>query len=161
MSVATAQPRFRLTGWHVLAMIVTFFALVIGADTTFAVLAVKTFPGEVSVTPYEDGLLYNKKLAQIAAQERLGWRAAAGPEADGVLLEMRDRDGRPLGGLTISGKLERPATETGRRLLKFREIGPGRYLAASAGLAGAWDLTAIAADRHGRNFEAERRLVWP
>jgi nitrogen fixation protein FixH len=152
---------FRITGWHVLALVVGFFATVIAVDVTFAVLAVKTFPGEVSVTPYEDGLLYNKKLAQMAAQEKLGWRAAAGAEPGRVILEMRDRDGAPVRGLAVSGKLERPATETGRKLLVFREIGPGLYAATPGALAGTWDLTAEAADRAGHRFEAERRLTWP
>jgi nitrogen fixation protein FixH len=161
MTDVHAPRGFRLTGWHVLALIVGFFAVVIGVDATFATLAVRTFPGEVSVTPYEDGLLYNKKLAQLAAQEKLGWRAAAGAEAGRVVVEMRDAAGRPLSGLSLSGKLERPATETGRKVLAFREVGPGLYAAAPGALAGTWDLTAEAADRAGHRFEAERRLTWP
>ena len=155
------QSGFRITGWHVLAAIVGFFAVVIAVDVTFTVLAVRTFPGEVSVTPYEDGLLYNRKLAQIAAQEALGWRAAAAAEPGRVVLEMRDAQGRALSGLTVTGKLERPATEAGRKLLVFREVGPGLYAASPGALAGAWDLTAVATGRGGRRFEAERRLTWP
>jgi nitrogen fixation protein FixH len=161
MSQAHAPSGFRITGWHVLALIIGFFAVVIGVDATFTVLAVKTFPGEVSATPYEDGLLYNRKLAQLAAQEKLGWRAAAAAEPDGVILEMRDARGAPLGGLAVSGKLERPATEVGRKALAFREVGPGRYAAAAGALSGTWDLTVEASDRAGRRFEAERRLTWP
>jgi nitrogen fixation protein FixH len=161
MTHAQAQSGFRITGWHVLAAIVGFFATVIAVDVTFATLAVRTFPGEVSVTPYEDGLLYNKKIAQMAAQEQLGWRAAAAAEPDRVVVIMRDRGGAPLRGLTLSGKLERPATEAGRRLLAFREVAPGLYAASPGGLAGTWDLTAEASDRSGHRFEAERRLTWP
>jgi nitrogen fixation protein FixH len=161
MTHAHAPSGFRLTGWHVLALIVGFFVTVIAVDVSFAMLAVKTFPGEVSVTPYEDGLLYNKKLAQMTAQEKLGWRAAAGVERDRVILEMRDRQGAPVRGLAVGGKLERPATETGRKLLAFREVGPGLYAAAPGALAGTWDLTAEASDRQGHRFEAERRLTWP
>jgi nitrogen fixation protein FixH len=161
MSQAHAPSGFRLTGWHVLAMIVGFFATVIAVDVTFTVLAVRTFPGEVSVTPYEDGLLYNRTLAQLAAQEKLGWRAAAAAEAGQVIVELRDRGGAPLSGLTLSGKLERPATEAGRKQLAFREVRPGLYAAAPGGLAGTWDLTAVATDGRGRRFEAERRLTWP
>ncbi|MBS0332957.1 MAG: FixH family protein, partial [Proteobacteria bacterium] len=70
--VAAAEPTgFRLRGWHVLAMVVGFFTVVIAVDTSFAVMAYRTHPGEVSVTPYEDGLIYNRKLAQLRAQETL------------------------------------------------------------------------------------------
>ncbi|HEX7943694.1 MAG TPA: FixH family protein [Phenylobacterium sp.] len=161
MSLAPAAPsRFRLTGWHVLAGVVGFFAVVIGVDVTFTVLALKTFPGQVSVTPYEDGLLYNRHIAQLEAQDRLGWRAAAQAEPGQVVLTWRDRDGRPLQGLTITGKLERPATETGRILLRFEPAGPGRYVATAGRIAGAWDLTAEAHGPTGGTFVAERRLTW-
>lgn len=156
-----APSGFRLTGWHVLAMVLAFFATVIGVDVTFTVLALRTFPGEVSVTPYEDGLLYNQKLAQLAGQERLGWRAGAAAEPGRVIFEVRDKSGAPVRGLTVTGKLERPATEAGRKLLAFREVSPGVYAATPGGLAGAWDLTAEARDHAGHSFEAERRLRWP
>jgi nitrogen fixation protein FixH len=157
----TARRSFRLTGWHVLAIFVGFFATIMAVDATFTVLALRTFPGEVSVTPYEDGLLYNKKLAQVAMQEKLGWRAGAAAEPGRVVLEFRDRANAPVRGLTVTGKVERPATEAGRKTLAFREITPGVYAAAPGGLAGAWDLTAEARDRAGASFEAERRLIWP
>ena len=161
MSQVHAPSGFRLTGWHVLAIMISFFAIVLAVNITFTVAALKTFPGEVSVTPYEDGLLYNKKLAQLAAQEQLGWRAGAATAPDRVLLEMRDGKGAPLSGLALNGKLERPATESGRKLLVFREVRPGLYAASASGLAGSWDLTAQAGDRAGHRFEAERRLSWP
>ncbi len=161
MTLAPAPAKgFRLNGWHVLAGVSAFFAVVIGVDTTFAVLAYRTFPGQVSVTPYEDGLIYNRHIAQMEAQDRLGWRAAAAAEPGQVALSVVDRAGRPLSGLQISGKLERPATETGRIVLRFEEAAPGRYLAATGRLSGAWDLTAEAHDAARQTFVTERRLTW-
>jgi nitrogen fixation protein FixH len=157
----STRPGFTIRGWHVLAGITAFFAVVVGVDATFTVLALRTFPGQVSVTPYEDGLLYNRRIAQLEAQERLGWRAAAAAEPGQVRLEFRDRDGGPLSGLAIVGRLERPATEAGRISLKFVEASPGRYIAPAGRIAGAWDLTADAKGASGGAFLAERRLTWP
>jgi len=97
MSVTTLRPRrgFRITGWGFLAMIVGFFAVVIGVDVSFAVLAYRTHPGEVSVTPYEDGLVYDKKIAQLRAQEALGWKAAAGAERTNTTAATPPRRARP------------------------------------------------------------------
>jgi nitrogen fixation protein FixH len=163
MSLAPDTPPvgFRLTGWHFLAIIVGFFVVVIAVDVSFAVVAYRTHPGEVSVTPYEDGLIYDRKIAQLRAQETLGWSAAAAAEPGRVVVLVRDRDGRALSGLKISGKLERPATETGRVTPRFAETAPGRYEAREAGLSGAWDLTAQATDSARHTFELERRLTWP
>lgn len=158
---APAMPGFRLTGWHVLAIIVGFFSVVVAVDVSFLMTAYRTHPGEVSVTPYEDGLLYNKHLAQLAAQERLGWRATAAAQPGAVVIEFRDRTGAPLRGLAIAARLERPATESGRVVLRFAEAAPGRYVARARGLTGAWDLTAEAHGDGTSSFLAERRLTWP
>lgn len=159
-AMGTPTPR-GIRGWHVLAGVSAFFAVVIGVDATFTVLAVRTFPGQVSVTPYEDGLLYNRRIARLEAQARLGWRAAAAAEPGQVALTFVDRSGRPLTGLRIAGTLERPATEAGRIHLAFDEVAPGRYAAPTGGIIGAWDLTAEAKAPSGGDFLAERRLTWP
>ena len=156
-----ARTGFRFTGWHFLATIVGFFLVVIGVDVWFAVLAYRTHPGEVSVTPYEDGLIYDRKIAQLRNQEALGWAAAAAVAPQAVVVMVHDRDGHPVRGLSLTGKLERPATETGRITPRFVETAPGRYEAREAGLTGAWDLTAEAPDTPAHRFERERRLTWP
>jgi nitrogen fixation protein FixH len=160
MTVMPSPNPFRLNGWHVLAIFVGFFGLVIAVDTGFVVMSIRTFPGQVSVTPYEDGLLHDRAVAQFDAQSKLGWQATAAGEPAGVVVEMRDRDGKPLTGLNLKGDLQRPATEAGRRALSFHETSPGRYSAASPGLTGAWDLDAVAVDGSGRRFEAHSRLIW-
>lgn len=151
---------FRIRGIHVLLGVVAFFAVVIGVDVSFTVLAVRTFPGQVSVTPYEDGLIFNRHLAQLAAQDRLGWRAVAAAGPGEVALTYADREGAPVSGLVVSGKLERPATETGRVALNFAETSPGRYVAPTGAVSGAWDMTAEARAADGVAFVAERRLTW-
>jgi len=163
MSILPPAPRrpFEVRGWHVLVGVTAFFAVVGAVDAAFTVMAIRTFPGQVSVTPYEDGLLYNRHIAQMEAQDRLGWNATAGAEAGQVALAFRDGQGRPLSGLTITGRLERPATEAGRVALRFTEAEPGRYLAPAGRISGAWDLTAQAQGRAGGSFVAERRLTWP
>ena len=163
MSILPPEPRrpFEVRGWHVLAGVSAFFAIVGAVDAGFTVMAIRTFPGQVSVTPYEDGLLYNRHIAQMEAQDRLGWNATADAEAGQVALAFQDREGRPLSGLTLTGRLERPATEAGRIVLRFAEAEPGRYLAPTGRVSGAWDLTAQAQGATGGSFVAERRLTWP
>ncbi|WP_395443682.1 FixH family protein [Caulobacter sp. UC70_42] len=107
-----------ITGWHVLIAVVAFFAVVIGVDTLFMIKAYGTFSGEVASNPYEAGLAFNKTLAQRQREAALGW-AASVEKADGgtVVVRLVDKTGAPLDRLSVTGVLERPATETGRRLL--------------------------------------------
>jgi nitrogen fixation protein FixH len=153
---------FQLKGLHVLAIFVGFFGVIIAVNVGFTVMAIRTFPGEVSRTPYEDGVAYNAKLAQLNAQARLGWRAAAlAGDKGAVVVTFRDRGGRPVTGLKVAVKLERPATETGRKDAFLAETAPGTYSARPGGLTGVWDMSLVAHDRVGARFEAERRLTWP
>jgi nitrogen fixation protein FixH len=162
MTDLPVRSRFQIGGWHVLAAVVGFFAIVFAVDAAFVVSAYRTFPGQVSSTPYEDGVAYNRKLAQMAAQARLGWAPVASVTQGGaVQVEVRDAAGAPVHGLTLAGRLERPATEAGRIALVFREAEPGVYLATPGRLMGAWDLTVELTDAQKRGFEAERRLTWP
>lgn len=159
--MAASTGGWTLTGWHVLGVVVGFFTVVIALDIWFLTLAYRTFPGQVSATPYEDGVAFNQRLAAQETQARLGWAAVADADARGPWVKLSDAGGEPLRGLTVTGRLERPATEAGRRLLVFRETAPGRYEAPAAGLTGAWDLSFRAVDPGGQAFEGGRRLTWP
>ncbi|PHY20157.1 FixH family protein [Caulobacter sp. BP25] len=150
----------RITGWHVLIGVVLFFATVIAVDIIFMVQAYRTFSGEVASNPYEAGLTFNRTLAQRQKEAALGWSASVEtPEGKAVSVKVVDRSGKPMDGLSLTGVLERPATDNGRQTLNFRSLGGGRYQAA-AYLEGAWDLRATA--RNAKDmFEIETRLVEP
>jgi nitrogen fixation protein FixH len=98
-----------LTGRHVLGVVVGFFAVIIALNIWFLTLAYRTFPGQVSDTPYEDGLAFNQRLAAQAAQ-----RPAT--EAGHRLLTFRE---------TSPGRYEAPADGlTGAWDLSFRAVDP-------------------------------------
>lgn len=150
----------RITGWHVLIGVVLFFGVVIAVDTLFIVKAYRSFSGEVASNPYEAGLAFNQTLAQRRREAALGWEVGVKtPDGKSVVVLIEDRAGKPLDGLSVTGTLERPATETGRQTLNFKPLGQGRY-EASARLDGAWDLRGVA--RNSRDMiEIETRLVAP
>ena len=66
MSDLPSSDGFRIRGWHVLAAMCAFFGVIIAVNAVFMTAALRTFPGEVSITPYEDGLAFNRQLAQQA-----------------------------------------------------------------------------------------------
>jgi nitrogen fixation protein FixH len=170
MSARAGKP-FELNGWHVLAGLVGFFGAVIAIDTGMAVQAYRTFPGEVSATPFEDGVTFNRTLAERAQERALGWRAkvqatvlGAGDQFRSGRVQLRvlinDAAGQPVRGLKLDGRLERPATEAGKLERRFTETRPGVYEATAPDTPGAWDLTLTGQDAAGRGFEAESRLLW-
>jgi nitrogen fixation protein FixH len=162
MSFAETRPQFRLNGWHVLAGFVLFFGVTLAVDTFMMVRAYSTYPGEVATSPYEDGLAYDSTLDQQKAQAALGWRMTIGLVGpDLIRLTAADKAGAPLSPLRIEARLERPATEQGRRSIQFQAVSPGVYEAHVGAVSGAWDVKLSAFDDRNRRFDAERRLVAP
>ncbi|MDG2521822.1 FixH family protein [Caulobacter segnis] len=162
MTVAATppSPKGQITGWHVLAAMVAFFALIIAVDALFIVKAYRSFSGQVASNPYEAGLAFNRTLEERRREAALGWAATVDTPRPGVVVvRMTDKAGQPMTSLSLTGTLERPATEVGRQTLNFKPIGDGRY-EASARLDGAWDLKAVARDAKDK-FQVETRLVAP
>ena len=150
-----------LTGWHVLAIFVTFFGIIIAVDAWFVDLAITTHPGEVSKTAYEDGLAYNKTLINQSRQQALGWRVQVGQAEGGkVRIRFLDRQDQAIKGLALKAQLVRPATEQGAVTLTFHEVEPGLYLSQGADRTGTYDLYLETQAANGVPFKAERRLVW-
>lgn len=161
MTDMTATPGFTIKGWHVLIGFILFFGIVITVDVGFAMAAYKTFSGEAIHDPYEAGILYNNTLAQRRREAQLGWKATVEEEPGVVVVQVVDRAGKPIEGLTVTGLLVRPATVQGQRPLHFSPDGKDGYRADTRALGGAWDLHVIARSPAGAVFEADRRLVRP
>lgn len=161
MSSVDPGAGFRLRGRHVLFAVVGFFAVVIALDATFMVLAIRSFPGQVSATPFEDGLAYNRTIARREAEARLGYSAEAVAVGNAVEVRMRRRDGSSLTGAALTATLTRPATDAGQLTLAFTEASPSLYRASVPGLTGTWDLALSVRDAAGQTFTADRRLSWP
>lgn len=161
MNMAT----FEIRGWHVLVMIVAFFATIIGVNVTFAVLAVQSFPGEDVQRSYLQGLHYNSTLAERREQAALGWRATTQLRSDNegvaLVVTMNDHDTSPIEGAMLTGELEWPTNSQLDRALTFESQGGGRYVARLNTLAvGRWRLRARA-ERGADALDFESELTWP
>ncbi|MEY3233181.1 MAG: hypothetical protein RL230_452 [Pseudomonadota bacterium] len=110
-AIVPAKP-FRLTGWHVLAMLGALFGVMLAVNTLFVFLALKTFSGETDHA-YINGLKFNETLAAKARQSELGWTMSLGlerPTGGGAVLEARltDRNDQPLRGALLKARLDAP-----------------------------------------------------
>jgi nitrogen fixation protein FixH len=157
---------FVLRGHHVLLGMLAFFAAIIAVNVSFAVIAVRSFPGEDVRRSYLQGLNYNETIAERRAQAALGWRAdavLAGNGADAaVVVNLRTSTGAPLNEAALSGELRWPADGRRDHALTFTRQGDGRYVAEAGALSpGRWRLRARAADTNGGALDFESELTWP
>ena len=149
---------FRITGWHVLAGMIIFFATIIAVNAVFISLALQSFPGEDQRRSYVQGLEYNDVIAQRRAQAALGWTAAVNLAEDRVLIRVTDAEDQPVMGLALTGVLRHPANTDLDHALTFNEARPGVYSAPVEDLTeGGWTLHAEAVDADAP-FVLEREL---
>ena len=85
----------RVTGWHVLAVILVFFGVIITVNVIFIIQATRTFRGEDEPRSYVQGLDYNSTLAARAEQAALGWTATTEVE-DGRVVIFAAGTGNPF-----------------------------------------------------------------
>jgi len=157
-----------IRGKHVLMMMLAFFGTVILVNLVFVYFALDTWTGITTENAYTEGLQYNETIAARDAQRDLGWQAEVSltVPADGseqLAVTLRDRDGRPLSGLSVSGTLRRPTHEGYDQEVHLIEEAEGRYTAPlSVPLRGNWDLalSASPAAAHPDDpvFEMKTRL---
>ncbi len=145
---------FKLMGRHVLAAMVVFFGCVIAVNLTFVFFALDSWTGLTDHDSYRTGLSWNRTLEADAAQKALGWRTRidvnAGAGTDGSLrrtlvLEVQDRAGRPINGLSVDGEARHPVVEAMDTPLALTAAGDGRYTATiTFPAASNWQLRLVA-----------------
>ena len=72
-----------ITGWHMLAMMVAFFGVVIAVNITMARLAISSFGGTVVENSYVASQHFNGWLEDARASDALGWQVVPVLRADG------------------------------------------------------------------------------
>ena len=138
--MAMAATQKQLTGWHVLAMMVTFFGVIISVYLTMAYLANSTWSGLVVANGYVASQSFDKDLAKARAQEALGWSVGFSNEANRVRITFADANGAKIDGLTITGDLGRTVTDKEDQTLTFSSMGSGVYTAPANLTAGVWEV---------------------
>jgi nitrogen fixation protein FixH len=155
--MAKGAPR-EFTGRHMLAAIMAFFAVVIGANAVLAVVAAGSWTGLVARNGYVESQHYNEVLADARRQQRLGWRSELEGGADGLVFRISDSNGRPLPGLAVAASLGRPTDEAEDRAVRLDDRGGGLYAADGGLAAGAWTVEVTAHDGAGRHYRRIFRL---
>jgi nitrogen fixation protein FixH len=138
--------------------------IVVLANGALAYFAARSATGLVTEHPFDEGNGYNRVLAAAAAQDRLGWRQAlhfldAGNARGELVIELTDRAGKPVSGLTVTARLVRPVDALPETDLELAETAPGRYAAAATlPRRGQWEVQGSAG--HAADvFEFSQRIV--
>lgn len=125
----------KFTGYHITAILVGFFAIVIAVNVYMARMATSTFGGILAENGYVASQDYNKWIAESAAQDRLGWTIATRVEQGRLLL---DTDG--VDGATVEVIAEHPLGQVDDQAIAMTPIARGRYQSLRPLPRGRWKL---------------------
>ncbi|MEQ8366461.1 MAG: FixH family protein [Roseicyclus sp.] len=148
MTDATPQVR-KLTGWHVLAMFLGGFGIIIAVNLFMAINAVTTFPGLEVSSSYADSQTFDDRRS---AQDALGWNASVQIPGDGTLiLHLVDDEGAAVAPAELTALLTRPTTRSADQLLVLTRAN-GAFVAPAELENGRWRLRLTGTARNGTDY---------
>ncbi|KAA8613068.1 FixH family protein [Salipiger aestuarii] len=145
---------FRLNGWHVLAIFVGAFAVIIGVNLALAWNAVATFPGLEVANSYVASQTFDDRRA---AQEALGWTVDAQAIDGQIVLAITDAKGYPVQPRTLSAKVGRTTSSRDDRTPDFTFDGRA-YTADDPLATGYWNVWLTAEAFDGTAFQQRLSL---
>lgn len=147
----------RFTGWHMLALMVAFFGVVIAVNLFMARVAIGTFGGTVVDNSYVASQKFNTWLEQAREQDKLGWKVAM--TLDGARrAEVRVAvQGEPLTGIAATAVAEHPLGRAPDVALAFVDTGDGVLRATTPLPDGRW-LVRLTLTRDGKTVRRAQIL---
>lgn len=123
------------TGYHMFAITVSFFAVVIGVNVVMATFAERTFGGTVVDNSYVASQRFNHWLDEARAERALGWRLTADREGSHAVVELTGAAGAQVAAMAIH-----PLGRLPDQRLHFAPISAGRYRSIETLPDGRWRL---------------------
>lgn len=148
----------RFTGWHMWAVIIAFFGVIIGVNVWLVVVSQTSWTGMVVTDPYIAGQLFEANRKAHDAQIAAGWTSNLDYH-DGLLnLVVVDRSGNPVNLGEVSVRINRPVGGHDDTAVTLEPSSEG-YQIALALKDGPWEATASAPATPLGPFEIAHRFT--
>lgn len=132
-----------VTGRHVTAIFVGFFAVVVGVNLLMARFASSTFGGVVVDNSYVASQHFNRWLDAAEQQQALGWKAETSRRADNrVVIALI---GAPAAGVAVAAVARHPVGRAPDQTLSFARAADGSFVSTTTLAPGRWRLRIQAA----------------
>lgn len=138
-----------ITGRKFFAIFAIFFIVIIIANLSLAINAIRTFPGVETRSPYVRNQSFD---ADRAAQLALGWDVSAVVEGGELRLSIKDETGAPVEAAALSGVFGRATTVRDDQTPAFTFDGTAYTAPITAG-PGNWNLRLDATAKDGTKFQ--------
>jgi nitrogen fixation protein FixH len=128
------------TGYHMAAILIGFFGVVIAVNIYMAKLAVGTFGGTIVDNSYVASQNYNDWLAEGKRQADLGWAATASRADNGRVRVAISEKSAAGSGFAVAAVAQHPLGRAPQVRLSFTDQGNGEWLSNEAVPSGRWQL---------------------
>ncbi len=149
---------FRFTGRMFLAVMIGMFGIIIAVNLVMATMAIRTFPGLEEKNGWVASQSFNRRLA---AQKALGWQVTADLTRERIVLDIRDRTGRPAAVQSLTVTIGRATERSEDVTPPLVRRADGAFEAPLALGPGLWELRIRARAADGTEFFQRRQTVLP
>ncbi|MCU0831038.1 MAG: FixH family protein [Rhizobiaceae bacterium] len=150
--------RFTLNGFHVTAMFLAFFGVIITVNLFMARQAVTNWTGLVVKNSYVASQQFNEKIKAHDTVAALGWREDAAVEGRTLVWSMTDAAGAAVPAAKLTVLFNRPIGEKDDRTEIVGPDATGRFAPIPFPAPGRWVVT-VKADLDGvSDFESVHRF---
>lgn len=144
MSRDSVHPsEFRFTGYHMLAIMVAFFGVIISVNLTMAWYATSSWSGLVAQNTYIASQQFNSRAAAMRAMAASGIKGEVIVTPGHIAYVLHERDGSPAKADSVTAHFKRPVGEHEDFQVELTRTGDGRFEIDHTVLAGDWIVEAI------------------
>ena len=154
----TQSPARQFTGRHMLAVVCSFFAVVIAANLTMAFFATGSWTGLVVKNSYVASQQFNEQLMDARAQDELGWKSKIAYATGQIRFTVHKKEGAGLSGAQVTAKLTRPVGIEQDHTVTLIETRPGVYQHDGVLAPGVWNVEVLARMKAGTDYRQIFRL---
>jgi nitrogen fixation protein FixH len=147
------------TGWHMLAVMVAFFGVVIAVNIVMAVYANTSWTGLVVQNGYVASQEFNEKTAEARAQAARGWKDALEIEPGTVSFALNDAAGSSVEAKSVTVTFRRPVYESEDETFQLARQSNGAFAATHNVRDGLWVVEIDADIGEARPYRVVHRIV--
>lgn len=155
-----AQPRQQgqFTGWHMLALMIAFFGVIISVNVFMAMSSIRSWTGLVVENSYIASQEFNTKLANAKAQAAKGWQGSLEYNDGALHFTLVDGTTTPLDIDSVTIDISRPIGVDGDQTLNLTQQPDHSYIANINMAPGIWNAVIVATFADQPNYEHRARL---
>ena len=149
----------KFTGWHMLAIVVLFFGVIMSVNLTLAWYANSSWTGLVVKNSYVASQHFNEDQVERRRQIAMGWQSEIEYGEGRLSVHLSDADGKPVVLDRLEAKVGRPAFEADDRVVVLLPAGGGIYRGETELASGIWQADLKASDTPEKTWEHAIRFV--